>query len=184
MGFLDAWIDFQVDGSWAEPGDQIFASYQLSSGGIDTLTFNVPAATVSGVYTFARFRYSCTGGLSYYGAADDGEVEDYNVYLGTPTAVLDAPRSGIVLRQNVPNPFNPSTTIYFDLSAPGPTTLTVYAVDGRRVAVLVDEPLDAGPHVRRWDGKDARGKPAASGVYFCRLQALGQQQVIRMALLR
>jgi hypothetical protein len=184
-GRLDAWIDFMSDGSWAEAGDQVFASYPLSATGIDTLSFNVPPAALPGQYSFARFRYGYAGGLSFAGPADDGEVEDYRVFIGTTTAVRDRSASaGIVLEQNVPNPFNPLTTIAFDLPVAGRATLSIYSVDGRRVAVLVDEHLDAGPHTRTWNGTDAGGEHVASGVYFCRLRSLGQQRVIRMTLLR
>ena len=76
-GYLDAWMDFNGDGDWDDAGEQIFASEQLNDG--DTpLTFAVPDGAVSGD-TFARFRFSSTGGLSYTGSAIDGEVEDHRV---------------------------------------------------------------------------------------------------------
>jgi predicted neuraminidase len=84
--YLDAWIDFNGDGDWADAGEQIFASRDLgTTDGIQTLWFVVPRDTgdniVSGV-TYARFRVSTAGGLSFDGPADDGEVEDYRVAVG------------------------------------------------------------------------------------------------------
>ncbi len=78
-GFLDAWIDFNGNGSWADPGEQIFASQSLTPG-VNSLSFLVPlnAATPN---SFARFRFSTAGGLSFDGPAADGEVEDYAVPL-------------------------------------------------------------------------------------------------------
>jgi len=78
-GMLDAWIDFGGDGSWAEAGDQIFASEPLVAG-LNSLNFVVPAGSGSGL-TFARFRFSTAGGLSYDGPASDGEVEDHRASI-------------------------------------------------------------------------------------------------------
>ena len=78
-GRLDAWIDFNGDGSWAGSGEQIFVSQALNPG-LNSLFVNVPSTAKAGV-TFARFRLSSQGGLSFTGGAPDGEVEDYQVTL-------------------------------------------------------------------------------------------------------
>lgn len=82
-GFLDAWIDFQGNGNWVDGGDQIFSAFILN-GGSNTLSIPVPPNAASGVYSYARFRYSSFGGLTTTGMAIDGEVEDYYLYLGIP----------------------------------------------------------------------------------------------------
>ncbi len=74
---LDAWIDWNHDGDWADAGEQIFASKTVFSGD-NSLTFAVPTGALSGT-TFARFRVSTAGGLAPTGLAADGEVEDYAV---------------------------------------------------------------------------------------------------------
>ena len=81
-GFLDAWVDFSGDGSWADPTDQIFASVELRPGS-NSLNFQVPVEAKTGT-TFARFRFSTVGGLSFVGKALDGEVEDYAVKIQSP----------------------------------------------------------------------------------------------------
>jgi len=83
-GFLDAWVDFGDDGSWAEAGDQIFASKPLVAG-LNSLSFSVPGTAKANVTTYARFRFSGQGGLSYVGAASNGEVEDYMVDIRIPS---------------------------------------------------------------------------------------------------
>lgn len=88
-GFLDAWIDFDGDGTWSQPNEQIFASQPLAPG-LTSLTFNVPASAVPG-QTFARFRMSSYGGLSYTGLATDGEVEDYMYFIEETLDFGDAP---------------------------------------------------------------------------------------------
>ena len=79
-GLLDAWLDFNIDGDWLDPGEQIFTSYPLNPGG-NIITFNVPTEAAKGE-SFARFRFSTAGGLDPNGPAEDGEVEDYKVFIG------------------------------------------------------------------------------------------------------
>jgi hypothetical protein len=77
-GFLNAWVDFNGDGSWAQAGDQIFINKTLVPGN-NVLLFAVPSTATWGANAFARFRFDTTGGLSYTGLANDGEVEDYKM---------------------------------------------------------------------------------------------------------
>jgi hypothetical protein len=109
------------------------------------------------------------------------------VTRGVETAALEvrvatAPR--FTLHPNVPNPFNPSTRIRFELATAGPARLVAYDVGGRIVRTLVDAPLAAGAHAATWDGTDAGGRPAASGVYLLRLESAGRSAVRRVALVR
>jgi uncharacterized repeat protein (TIGR01451 family) len=78
-GMLDAWIDFNRDGSWERP-EQIFTNKALVTG-TNNLSFMVPGGLMSGGQTTARFRLSATGGLGVRGLATEGEVEDYAVEL-------------------------------------------------------------------------------------------------------
>ena len=100
-GRLDAWADFNLNGSWMDPGEQIFVSEPLAPG-INLLNIAVPAAAIPGD-TFIRFRFSSHGGLAPVGTAQDGEVEDYIVKIGDDpnpndeTDWGDAPQSYPVL---------------------------------------------------------------------------------------
>jgi hypothetical protein len=88
------------------------------------------------------------------------------------------------LEQNYPNPFNPSTEIAFDLPTKSRVTLNVYNINGRQVVTLVDQVLPAGHHSISWNGENASGSPAASGVYFYRLQAGEHVESRKMMLLK
>lgn len=77
-GFLNAWMDFNQDGDWADAGEQIFTNTALVAGA-NALTFNIPATAVQGK-TYMRFRFNTIGGVPYFGLATDGEVEDYRVH--------------------------------------------------------------------------------------------------------
>jgi len=82
-GFLYAWVDFNGDGSWAQPGDQIFNGVNIAAGN-NPLTFWVPFSATPNITTYSRFRFTTLAtipGLSYDGLARDGEVEDYKVSI-------------------------------------------------------------------------------------------------------
>ena len=76
---LNAWIDFNADGDWDDPGEQVFVDRALTNG-TNNLTVDVPSTATPGP-VFARFRVSSCAGHAYFGLATDGEVEDYHVTL-------------------------------------------------------------------------------------------------------
>jgi hypothetical protein len=88
------------------------------------------------------------------------------------------------LRQNVPNPFNPSTTISFSLDRASDVTLTVYNILGQRVRVLLDEHRAAGEYEVIWDGRAEAGNTVASGIYFYRLASADRILAKKMVLIR
>lgn len=89
------------------------------------------------------------------------------------------------LYQNAPNPFNPMTTIRYDVpTGGGKVTLRVYDVSGRLMKALVDEVQSAGQKSARWDGKNERGESVASGIYFYRMEVPGFVLTKKMVLLR
>lgn len=107
-------------------------------------------------------------------ALNDGMI---GVQLGSGTQGL-APRR-FVLSGAVPNPFNPSTVIRYELPEASQVRLEVYSAVGQRLRVLVaGERAAAGVFSVEWDGRDDCGRPVSSGVYLCRLQA-GQFRDVR-----
>ena len=93
--------------------------------------------------------------------------------LVSPTAVpgLVVPTAN-ALRQNFPNPFNPETTISFELANEAQVSLTIYDLTGQQLRTLVSgEALAAGAYQRQWDGRNSAGSQVASGVYFFVLKA-------------
>jgi hypothetical protein len=88
------------------------------------------------------------------------------------------------LAQNFPNPFNPSTTIKFDLKDKGFVTLKVYNVAGQLVRTLVDGERDAASYSIAWDGRNNLGTDVASGVYYYKMHTTGFSQTKKMVLIR
>ncbi len=95
--------------------------------------------------------------------------------VSTESADAEVPE-GFVLHSNYPNPFNPTTTIRYEIREAGQVTLAVYNVLGQQVAELISgSQQQAGVYEVNWDGRDAAGQTVASGVYLYRLSFDGRQ---------
>jgi len=104
---------------------------------------------------------------------------------GVPETPAPTPAVELTLESPVPNPFNPSTSIRFALGRDAElATLDLYDVQGRRIRVLWNGPLTRGHHELNWDGRNAEGRPVATGIYFVRLQAGGEERVRQAVLIR
>jgi aminopeptidase N len=93
------------------------------------------------------------------------------------------PRTAELL-QNFPNPFNAGTTIKFSLPRRQRVALTIYSILGEEIATVWEGVADAGPRSLRWEGSTDRGRPAASGIYLCRLTTEEGALARKMLLLR
>ncbi len=103
--------------------------------------------------------------------------------LATPV-VPTPPRTGLLLEQNRPNPFNPSTSVRFVLAEPGRVRIAVYDVRGRELAVLLDEDRPAGAGDVSWQGRDKGGREVGAGVYFVRGQAGQATRLVKATLVK
>ncbi|MBN2071504.1 MAG: T9SS type A sorting domain-containing protein [Candidatus Krumholzibacteriota bacterium] len=125
-----------------------------------------------------------------------------NLYDGTPFEATDCilfvgPTPGIdpgshnlltvtktCLYGASPNPFNPSTTLRYEIALPGRVTLIVYDISGRLVRSLVDREMGAGHYEAIWDGRSESGSKVASGIYFYKLSAPGFMETKKLVLLK
>jgi hypothetical protein len=125
----------------------------------------------------------------------DQDVEPVTTYLYTlvvigedgaehrsTTEQVTTPAWSLSLDQNVPNPFNPSTSISFVVPEPSRASLVVYDVTGAQVRRLVDEAIPAGRRTVHWDGTNDDGVAVGSGTYFYRL-TVGNRTATRKMLL-
>lgn len=85
---------------------------------------------------------------------------------------------------NYPNPFNPATTIHFNVPKPSPVRITILDVSGRRIRVLLDRYLQSGEFETGWNGKDKSGNDVGSGIYFARIRAGDYQSETKLVLMR
>jgi hypothetical protein len=125
-----------------------------------------------------KYHYKITA-VDFSGNESDPTGAGTVTGAGTP----ETPRS-FALYQNVPNPFNPSTAIAFDVPKRAKVKLVIYDVSGRLVRKLVDREVEPGRKSVSWDGRDFSGRNVASGIYFYRLETPTFSESKKMILLR
>jgi hypothetical protein len=119
-----------------------------------------------------------------------GRTDHFSAFVvgkKTASGVGDTPGlpASFALHQNVPNPFNPTTAIAFDVPpGAGRVTVAVYDVTGRLVRTLADGAIAPGYRRVTWDGRNGRGQMVASGVYFYRMVSRTFTQTRKMVLLK
>jgi hypothetical protein len=128
------------------------------------------------------------GGVVYYKvtSTDFAGNESDPAVADIVTASPQTPKvASYVLHQNVPNPFNPATTIRYELGgAGGRVKLQIFDVSGRLVNTLIDGEQQEGAHSVQWNGLDNTGRRVATGAYFYRLIAPGFTQTKKMVMLK
>ena len=88
------------------------------------------------------------------------------------------------LNHSYPNPFNPVTTITYDLPKKTSVNLSVYNIKGSRIATLINGSEEAGHKKTIWSGTDDFGRSVSAGVYLCRIEAGTFKQTRKMLLLK
>ena len=88
------------------------------------------------------------------------------------------------LNNNYPNPFNPLTTISYDLPEDGFVNVTIYDMLGRQVKTLMDQTQDAGYKSLIWNATNDYGKPVSAGIYLYQIQAGEYNSTKKMVLLK
>jgi len=88
------------------------------------------------------------------------------------------------LGSNFPNPFNPSTTIYFDIHSPSEVLLEIYNIKGQLVTTLAEKEYEAGRHFVVWNGVDSLGQRVGSGIYLYKLQTEGYSETKKMIMVK
>jgi predicted outer membrane repeat protein len=118
-------------------------------------------------------------------AVDDAGNESGAAGPGTVTAITPTIPNAFALHQNVPNPFNPTTVIHYEVPASGgKVKLRIFDVEGRLVRTLVDGVETPGEKRVIWNGRNSRGARVATGVYFYRMTAPGFTKTRKMVLLQ
>jgi hypothetical protein len=176
-----AWIDGSATVSWTLADAQPSARFMVERGALEAGDFHAVSDLLSGGPSYAWTDESPDADEPWYRVlaftADGGREVIGTVRIeGLPTVLR--------LGQNAPNPFTASTRLLFSLDRARDVRVEVLDVAGRRVTTLVSGLLAVGPHVIDWDGRDAQGRLAAAGIYFCRLRADDTALTQRMVLKR
>jgi hypothetical protein len=120
--------------------------------------------------------------LKFYGNVDYNPYITYDPFPRIEPAQIQP--FAFELKDNYPNPFNPRTTISFNLEAPAYTVVEIYNIMGQKVKMLVASYLGQGISSIAWDGTDDYGKPASSGIYFYAIRSGDHFETKKMTLLR
>ena len=127
--------------------------------------------------------------VSAYDATDSTVADNasFSLTIKENVLVVDA-RYAIpdefALHPNYPNPFNPTTTISYDLPGKAQVTLGIYDLLGKKIKTLVNQSQDAGNKIAMWDGTDNLGRQVSAGVYLYQIQAGEFTQTRKMLLLK
>ena len=162
----------------------------VADGQVEVANSIVNGTAVSGGGDIVRFvfrvlrefedsaRFEIADGLVF----DPSQLSNPAVIAGV-LELQSTPRE-FALHQNFPNPFNPDTTIKYDLAESADVTLQIYNVLGQVVRTLVaSEAQNAGRYQIRWSGMDDRGVPVSSGIYFYQISADGKFHNVRKLML-
>ncbi|MBU1701403.1 MAG: T9SS type A sorting domain-containing protein [Candidatus Eisenbacteria bacterium] len=116
---------------------------------------------------------------------DIQRIEFSGIAMGVEDSTgLGAVARAILMLQNYPNPFTPSTTIEYEIPAEADVTVRIFDVKGAQVRELVRETQGGGRHRVAWDGTDANRARVASGMYFYSVESGGQNLTRRLILVR
>ena len=183
-------IEIEIHNVGVQP---LVVSQVLGSGGIfgvDVTSFTVDVGSAQGVnISFSpQTQGDYTGWIRF--VSNDPVNDTLSVYVegsakqvtgiaegeGLPTTFGVSP--------NYPNPFNPTTTIKYQLPQTSDVKLAIYNALGQRVRTLVDARIEAGYHSAEWDGRNDAGAQVASGIYIYRFSADNYLRVQKMILMK
>ncbi len=184
-GIVNIWLDTERNGHWFDPPDHVVNNVFLSAG---EHKLDIPIAGTAHIgEVFMRVRFSTSPGVWFNGFARDGEVEDYLVEIESSGTAVESESNlptDYALYPNIPNPFNLSTRLEYDLPSDSPVRLAICNLVGQEIAVLVDKTQTAGHHSAIWNGLDQQGRPLPTGIYFCTLRAGDYKATQKLLLLK
>ena len=185
--------DHQMSTNPLGPGT-ISATYSCIQGGFAGIgnISNDPVFLADGSYMLSEESPCIDAGDPSLPHDPDDTIADIGAYYFESTVLVEDPfepdpevlQYTTEVHKNYPNPFNPETSVAFEVEYAGPTLISIHDLRGRLVTTLLDEHLPAGRHEVTWDGRDASGREVPSGVYLSRLEAVGQMAHGRMSLVR
>ncbi len=197
-------------GFWSNKVGGAFSTGALPTGGKEHVVASLLVAllmkgaiVVGPVFDFGTFKSGSLGASAMTGPPTNSvgveELEEARI-LGERVATIashfnagmiskkpqetDKPAQDFNLYQNSPNPFNPVTTISYELPKRSMVVLKIFNELGEEVRTLVNKEQPAGIHEVKWDGRDNNHKNVATGVYFYRINVEGSVQTRKMFMLK
>ncbi len=169
-------IDWRMGGGQKGPGFHVLRSL-TATGGFERISTEIITADEEG-YTYLD--RDVRSNVKYHYMLESVTTGER---FG-PLAVRVDPPGQFSLNQNAPNPFNPTTSIRYELPNTVQVTLKVYNLLGQEVRLLVNARQEAGFHTIIWNGRNVAGRSVSSGVYFYRIEAGEFTKAKKMLLLK
>jgi fibronectin type 3 domain-containing protein len=169
-------LDWTVDGGHLTDGFHVLRSVE-ESGGFARISGDAVLDHAS-VYVFTDHDIQVNR-IYYYQLEAVTSGESFG-----PISIKVTPPHEFTLTQNFPNPFNPATTIRYELPEQANVVLKVYNMLGQEVVILVNETQQAGYHTILWNGQSSAGHSVASGLYIYRLEAGAFARARKMLLIK
>lgn len=133
---------------------------------------------------FPNYSYTVPSEGDYLFSFDDADNSQFvSMVVALSGERGDIPKTFDLMR-NYPNPFNPLTTITYQVPEQRRVSIRVYNLLGQKLRTLIDAPVPAGIYKVTWDGKDERGELVGSGIYFYQMRAGEFVKSYRMVLIR
>ncbi len=169
-----------IDLTWNFSSDEAVAGYTIYRGRGDSPLTMIASGEARTTRSYVDT--SAEPGVSYryqlaIGTTSGGEFR-------SPIATATIAPAVASLEQNFPNPFNPRTTIEYNVSSEGPVSIEIFDVAGKTVRSLYQGVRKAGMYRVEWDGRDDNGQSLASGVYFYHLRGVKNSETRKMVLLK
>ncbi len=174
---VDWGMSLHPDGTYHGKADVVDGAitWQEGDGVTERMHVNVPSGS-----TFCLAVWKTDAG-------ELAKAGSYSLWLASGVSGVDDPLpmpQATRLVSAAPNPFNPQTTIAFEMERDGACHLALYDVQGRLVRTLIAEDRRAGADEVVWDGLDDRGSRVASGMYLVRLRAAGTADLLKVTLVK
>ena len=186
----------------ATPGNGIITLNWLTESEIENLGFNIYRSTNTNLefiilnaelipgagsssekHEYSYVDHDVKSGITYWYKLEDVDYKGKTELHGAISAAVLGPKE-FCLHPNYPNPFNPVTTISYDLPQDVYVELTVYNMLGEKVTTLVKGNQPAGYYNVEWDGRNSQGRIVSSGMYFLRISAGSYCKTNKMVIVR
>ncbi len=168
-------LGFNIYRSTSRDGEFVMLNAKLIAG----------AGSSSESHAYSYIDRDVKSGLTYWYKLEDVDYNGKTEFHGPISAMLaNTTPTEFGLHKNYPNPFNPVTTISYDLAKDVYVELAVYNMLGGKVITLVNGNQPAGSYQLEWDGRDSRGLIVSSGLYLLRINAGNYCKTNKMVFVR
>ena len=178
-----------ISGVVRTPTNQPIPGAAITAGTYTATTNNSGAYVIvaeTGVYNVTAaangFQTQTISDVVVY--ADQTTTVNFVMVIGSDNNDPNAPVTETRLVGNIPNPFNPSTTIKYDVLDAGPVRIEIYNQRGQLVKRLVNETKSAGHHSTTWEGNDEQGRTVSSGIYYYKMFCGSYSSTRKMVLMK